>query len=353
MFGAAGFILLPLFVVGLYVALVLGLIVHELGHALVALLLTPGMVTIEIGQGSEAWALRVGRLRCVVRREPDVWGLAHGAIRGWQTGLTRLERGEKIGIGRHVAITLAGPLATLFIAGLSVALLAAIAPHQPSPIWLLPDLLLASFAVCEGAVFVGNLLPWRFGRTRRNGAIGTDGFILLFLLSPQRLHRFLLPRSHRVTLSADGRSALVVAERMAAVRGAEAVAPLHLLYGVIEGNEDVVRIATVALNSDVAHIQYMVVGSLGPETRMSTTRPSYGLGLSKATTEVIRQATMEALRYGHKQVGAAHLLLGLLIVEDEAVAGILREGSLTIETARASVATLPSYSIPVTNVTSK
>jgi len=351
-FGGAGFILFPLFIVGLYGALGLGVIVHELGHALVALLLTQGTVTIEIGQGDKVWAFRAGRLRCVVRRESGAWGLAHGAVRGWHTGLTRLERDEEIGTGRQVAIILAGPLATLVIAALAVALLAGFAGYQHSPVWLLPDLLLAGFAVCEGAIFVGNLLPWQFRRPRRDGATGTDGFILLLLLSPGRLRRFLLPRSHRLALSADGRSALVAAEQMAASRGAEAVAPLHLLYGTIEGSEDVVRIAMAVLNDDVAHIRCMVAESLGPETGMSTTRSSHGLGLSGATAEAIRQATTEALRCGHKQVGTAHLLLGLLIVEDDAVAGILREGSLTIETARASVAALPGYSIPATNVTS-
>lgn len=89
------------FLIAAYVlGIVVGVILHELGHALVALLATRQRVAVEIGTGGREVKLRVWRLDCVLRGK----GLRYGA--------TRYVRNRE-STGRQIAVALGGPLASL------------------------------------------------------------------------------------------------------------------------------------------------------------------------------------------------------------------------------------------------
>jgi len=342
LFGAAGFLLFPVAVIGLYALLTVGMIVHELGHACMALLLAPGTVTIEIGQGDRAGSLEVGRFVFMIRREPGIHGLADLALRGWRSGITRLEQGADIGTARHVAIVLAGPLATLLMAALTIATLVVSAARGAAQIWILPDLVLIGFGLCECLAFVGNLTPWRLRQPRHDGAIGTDGYMLLLLLAPRTLRRHVFPPSRSITLGGDGRATIIAAERAAAIRIADAVSPLHLLAGAIEDDGDGMRSAVVALGSDVARVRHLVAQRLGPIREPVTARQVDGLDLSRPAKEVIEQAAVEALRWKHECVESVHMLVGVFIAGSGEALSVLQEANITIAGIRSRMANLPN-----------
>lgn len=91
--------------VGCYLGgLVAGVLLHELGHALVALLATRQRVEVEIGSAGKRGTWRLGRLSLVVRSG----GLRYGA--------TRYER-ETESRGTQAAVAAGGPLASLLALG--------------------------------------------------------------------------------------------------------------------------------------------------------------------------------------------------------------------------------------------
>ncbi|MDQ8201110.1 M50 family metallopeptidase, partial [Pelagicoccus enzymogenes] len=80
--------------------LALGVLLHELGHALVALLATRQRVELEVGSSGGRRHLQLGRLSLVLRS------------RGWRYGATRYER-SKESRAAQAAVALGGPLASL------------------------------------------------------------------------------------------------------------------------------------------------------------------------------------------------------------------------------------------------
>ncbi len=81
--------------------LVGGVFWHELGHAVVALLVTRQKVELEIGAGGTRRCLNLGRLELVFRTS------------GHRYGATRYERSRE-SRGTQVAVALGGPLASVF-----------------------------------------------------------------------------------------------------------------------------------------------------------------------------------------------------------------------------------------------
>ncbi|KZN24264.1 hypothetical protein A4G99_07505 [Haladaptatus sp. R4] len=88
-------------IIAVYLFLVpLVMLVHELGHAIVALLLTDGTVTVTVG--GERYRRQFGRFS--LRFSPHGW-------REWWYGFCRYETPPRRPLGR-VLFSLAGPLAT-------------------------------------------------------------------------------------------------------------------------------------------------------------------------------------------------------------------------------------------------
>jgi hypothetical protein len=86
------------------------IVVHELGHAIVALLRTDGLVLVTVGRSPGACRLRLGRL--AVSLDPRLTG--GGDLEGWAAVVAKMSRSER------VALSLAGPAANLAVALLLV-----------------------------------------------------------------------------------------------------------------------------------------------------------------------------------------------------------------------------------------
>lgn len=80
--------------------LVGGVLFHEMGHALVALLATRQRVELELGAEGKRRCVRMGRLSLVFRS------------RGWRYGATRYERAKELR-GVQALVALGGPVASL------------------------------------------------------------------------------------------------------------------------------------------------------------------------------------------------------------------------------------------------
>jgi hypothetical protein len=128
----------------------LAVLVHEAGHALAALLLTPDAVDLHVGDRGTGVAVRIGRLRAT--------------LRPWACGQTA---GHVVfrppALGRYAAVAAAGPAASL--AG---ALVGALIEVRLSPASAAGQLVGAFTA--SSAFGVLNLLPLRGKGLRSDGA---------------------------------------------------------------------------------------------------------------------------------------------------------------------------------------
>ncbi len=144
--------------------LVLGTVLHELGHAFMALLATRQQVGVEIGRNARARA-RLGRLRVLF------------GAKGLRYGFTRYDR-SAVSRGRQTLVALAGPLASL--AGCVAFAWLAFASSPESWLWVLwLGLSIANFRILvvslwpiayrpdgpEGEVWLSDALDlWRLWR---------------------------------------------------------------------------------------------------------------------------------------------------------------------------------------------
>jgi hypothetical protein len=100
----------PLLWLGLLFALSpLWVLVHELGHAAVALVRTEGVVRVRVGRMPGRWRRRIGRLVLSIDPRP-VTGVGGGTLST-----------ARLGAGERVAFSLAGPIAQLLPAVVLVA----------------------------------------------------------------------------------------------------------------------------------------------------------------------------------------------------------------------------------------
>ena len=100
-----------LFVAALLEGVYLGVLAHELGHAIVALVLTRQNVTVKVGTLGEVIGLSMGRLTLRL------------GLKGFRYGSTAYER-QMESVERQRFIILGGPCVTLFLTfalGLSLA----------------------------------------------------------------------------------------------------------------------------------------------------------------------------------------------------------------------------------------
>ena len=124
------------FVGGLFI----GLIVHELGHAIAAVALTKQKVTAQIGTSNRPFRIVVGRLSLRL------------SISGFRYGWTEYDRsGESRGV--QVLVALCGPLATVVLAGFCLAWV------YGFPVLSLPWLVGLGFIVANLRILATSILP--------------------------------------------------------------------------------------------------------------------------------------------------------------------------------------------------
>ncbi|MEM9160870.1 MAG: M50 family metallopeptidase [Verrucomicrobiota bacterium] len=135
------------FVWGVYV----GVVFHELGHSLAALLATRQKVELQVGT-SEGRGFSLGRL--AVRL----------GIQGFRYGFTRYERANE-SVGKQAFVALCGPLATLAWGGACVWGALASAEDMTSFAWIL----WAGFFIANFRIFMVVVWPFEY---RPNGPEG-------------------------------------------------------------------------------------------------------------------------------------------------------------------------------------
>lgn len=162
----------------IYSLLALHVLVHELGHAVVALLLTKGPVTAEVGIGPVAWRVHIGRLEVALHTNVGLWrivSLTQGILRG-------ASRSEAIQSGspwRVLLITLGGPAASLLYILLVTGLIKPFAGLRNDYIWVLPTVILAGVAAILWLSLVTSVIPRRqIRRVMPPGAQGNDAWFV-------------------------------------------------------------------------------------------------------------------------------------------------------------------------------
>src|SRR5207248_2655762 len=147
-------------------------LIHELGHAFAALLLTPHHVQIRIGEGPLVWSGRCGRLTLLFHRAANphrlnVWRDVMNA----SSGLAWIPSAPSQR-WRRALFALAGPAASLLLSAVCARLALALSSSTP---WIFPVTVLCAMAAAVAAI--EGLLSL-FGR---------DGLVILHaLLAPIR-----------------------------------------------------------------------------------------------------------------------------------------------------------------------
>jgi hypothetical protein len=122
-----------------------GVLIHELGHAAPALIITRGKVTAYVGSYGDtrkSFRLKLGRLEMWVSYNPLMWGM-----RGM------CAHDDSPSINGHIIIILFGPLASFFLFLLACVCVSQFYPHGSVKL-LLVALVLSSF------IDTMNLLPY-------------------------------------------------------------------------------------------------------------------------------------------------------------------------------------------------
>ncbi|MEM9836930.1 MAG: M50 family metallopeptidase [Bacteroidota bacterium] len=168
------FIVIAWLVIALFLRL-LTTTLHEMGHALPALVLTDRPVSVYIGSyGDETNSHRFsfGRLRFFFKPKFFDWNL----------GMCRHE-GGKLSNGKLALIVIGGPIASVIVG--SVALWALIAYRANEVIFIIA----AAFLLSAFWDFFVNLLPSSFGTSGIHGGTGmmSDGALLMLLWQRSRL----------------------------------------------------------------------------------------------------------------------------------------------------------------------
>jgi ATP-dependent Clp protease ATP-binding subunit ClpB len=132
----------------------------------------------------------------------------------------------------------------------------------------------------------------------------------------------------RCTLEA--RRSIAHSRRAVAELGGQAIAPEHILCGLMNGDVAASHLLAGLTPPSELHrqIKLLLAGS--------GTSPALDIPLSRDAQEVLNHAWAEAEHLGQSKVRSEHLLLGLL-AGDTAVAGMLRSHGLDAANVRASI----------------
>lgn len=152
------------------VALTLYLCIHELAHAVTALLLTRGDVRTHIGfhgTSPDSLKFRIGRLHIELARNPLHWQ---------RMGYCRHET-DDLSLSRYIAIILAGPIVP-FVVGIITGYSALALDIDP-----VLKISLVMFSGITVLALILNLIPKQNSSYRREELLGyNDGFLIAWLL---------------------------------------------------------------------------------------------------------------------------------------------------------------------------
>jgi ATP-dependent Clp protease ATP-binding subunit ClpC len=151
-----------------------------------------------------------------------------------------------------------------------------------------------------------------------------------------------IPSKHLPRLTPAARAVLPLAEAEAYRLNHDYIGTEHLLLGLLREGEDVAAGVLRDLGVDLAGAREAVVARIGPVDAPFQSEIDYTLRARRA----LGLTVAEAERLGHRAIGTAHLLLGLLVEEkgmacqvldDLGVLGRVREQTL----ARLGIAVAP------------
>lgn len=131
-------------------------------------------------------------------------------------------------------------------------------------------------------------------------------------------------------LAPQARAAIEQAEAAAALRGLREAPPDLLLLALLEQPESAAARAATILAADVAAVRQAIDAGLRAGPTALTERSS----LDAAAREAVVLGLNEARRGGFAQVGAGHLLLGLLEARDGAGVRALAQQGLGVKELR-------------------
>jgi ClpA/ClpB-like protein len=116
--------------------------------------------------------------------------------------------------------------------------------------------------------------------------------------------------------------------------GHPAIDPEHLLLGVLRARAG---LTSPVLSDAQLSVERVRAGVLAKRSAGEPLSTGVIIAFSEDTKRVINLAAAEADRVQHKEIGAAHLLLGLLHDERSIAGSILHERGLNLEAVRKSV----------------
>lgn len=165
-----------IFMLSLLTFRLLTTVIHELGHAIPALVLTKGNVTVYMGSHGnpeQSMQFQIGRLKCFFK-----FNLFY-----WKGGLCVMESKE-VSVQTDILVTLFGPLLSLIVAGIGVLL---ILFGSFSDVTILILFALVFSCVLD---FIHNIIPNRDAIVLHNGmVVYNDGMQLLHLFQYQNMSK--------------------------------------------------------------------------------------------------------------------------------------------------------------------
>lgn len=133
------------------------------------------------------------------------------------------------------------------------------------------------------------------------------------------------------------RKVLTFAAEEAATLNHPAIAPEHLLLGLIREGAGVGALALQQLGVDPQTLRQRVVDALNQQIPRTEGQPGKDIGLTAPARKVIELAVQEASLLKHHYIGTEHLLLALLREDENQAAKALGALGVTLEAARAQV----------------
>ncbi len=165
-----------IFMLSLLTFRLLTTVIHELGHAIPALVLTKDNVTVYMGSHGnpeKSMQFQIGRLKCFFK-----FNLFY-----WKGGLCVMESKE-VSVQTDILVTLFGPLLSLIVAGIGVLLI------QFGSFSDVTILILFALVFSCALDFIHNIIPNRDAIVLHNGmVVYNDGMQLLHLFKYQNVRK--------------------------------------------------------------------------------------------------------------------------------------------------------------------
>lgn len=133
--------------------------------------------------------------------------------------------------------------------------------------------------------------------------------------------------------SERAKSVLAQAEVEAKRFGHEKIKPTDILLALIGETEGVGAKALINLGMDLKATRT----SLESQAKRGVSTSDEALEFSERSQRALRLARAEGYMFFHHYDGTEHILLGLIVADDEGTSGILKESGVEIETARDAV----------------